>query len=502
MENKAERIIEIASLLNHQVDWNEMLRLINTKTQELFNCGLVKISIFNPLTQNTIKTISENEKNFSPSCLKMVTIHISGWLLLNRKSFFSNNLPQDERFNKGQLENCKTNSAIGTLLVTNNQPFGMMLLLNKNNTEGFTEVDVKLAEDLSEIISPFIHRIEEINKYFNGNLTQNELLNKYSKFGLIGKSDVFIDLLKAVDSAANCDVRVLLEGETGTGKEVVAKAIHKASILSDKKFVVADCASIPENLIESELFGHTKGAFTGAVKDKRGLIEEAEGGTLFIDEINNLQRDLQIKFLRFLQEKEFRSIGANQVKKSNVRIIVASSVKLSKLVKEQKMREELFYRLNVYPIYIPNLNDRCEDIMLLAHHFERKFAIQQNKIVETFDTEIMEYLIHRHWAGNIRELENFIERIVTLAPSNEKIIYRNSLPAEHLDELQNVKNQRMNFGSQFSLTDKMSEIEVQLIREALVHHNWNQSKAAFSLKIPEQTLRYKMHKFHIEKSEN
>lgn len=501
MENKVERIIEIASLLNHQVDWNEMLRLITTKTQELFDCSLVKISIFNPLTQNTIKTISENEKKFSSSCLKMVTINISGWLLQNRITFFSNNLPQDERFAKGQLESCTTNSAIGTLLVTNNQPFGMMLLLNKNNTEGFSEVDVKLAEDLSEIISPFIHRIEEINKYFNGNLTENELLNKYSKFGLLGKSDAFVDLLKAVDSAANCDVRVLLEGETGTGKEIVAKAIHKASYLADKKFVVADCASIPENLIESELFGHTKGAFTGAFKDKRGLIEEADGGTLFIDEINHLQRDVQIKLLRFLQEKEFRPIGANQVKKSNLRIIAASSVKLSRLVQEQKMREELFYRLNVYPIYIPNLNERFEDIMLLAHHFVRKFGVQQNKNVETFDTEIMEYLIHRHWAGNVRELENFIERIVTLAPHNEKIIFRNSLPGEHLEEMQNLKKEKLTTGSRLSLTGKITELEIQMIRESLVRNNWNQSKAAVDLNIPEQTLRYKMHKLKITRPE-
>ena len=293
----------------------------------------------------------------------------------------------------------------------------------------------------------------------------------------------------------------MLEGETGTGKEVVAKAIHKASFLSDKKFVVVDCAAIPENLIESELFGHVKGAFTGAIKDKRGIIEEADGGTLFIDEINHLQRDAQIKLLRFLQEKEFRSIGSNQVKKSNVRIIAASSVKLGKLVKEEKMREELFYRLNVYPIYIPTLNDRFEDIMLLAHHFVRKFALQQNKTVETFDTEIMEYLIHRHWAGNIRELENFIERIVTLSPVNEKIIYRNSLPGEHLEEMQNLKKSKSITGSKLSLTGKITEIEIQIIREALVNNNWNQSKAASALNIPEQTLRYKMHKLKISKPE-
>ena len=501
MNDKINKILELATLLNHQVDWNEMIRLITIKTQELFDCSLVKILIFNPITQNTIRTVSEIEKNFSSSCLKMVTINVSGWLLQNKKTFFSNNLPHDERFSKGLLQNCSTNSAIGTLLVSNNQAFGMMLLLNKNSAAGFTEEDVKIAESLTDVVSPFIYRIEKINEYFNKNLTENELLNKYSKFGLIGKSEVFIDLLKAIDSAANCDVRVLLEGETGTGKEVVAKAIHKASNMSDKKFVVADCATIPENLIESELFGHVKGAFTGAIRDKRGIIEEADGGTLFIDEINHMQRDVQIKFLRFLQEKEFRPIGANQVRKSNVRVIAASSVKLSKLVKEQIMREELFYRLNVYPIYIPTLNDRFEDIMLLAHHFVRKFGLQQNKTVETFDTEIMEYLIHRHWAGNIRELENFIERIVILSPANEKIIFRNCLPGEHLEEMQIFKKSKSITESRISFSGKITEIEVQLIRESLVNNNWNQSKAARALNIPEQTLRYKMHKLKISKPE-
>ena len=182
----------------------------------------------------------------------MVTINFSGWLLQNRRTFFSNNLLHDERFSMGLFENCSIHSAIGTLLITNNLPFGMMLLLNSDSAGEFSENDVKIAEKLTDVVSPFIYRVEKINEYFNKNLTENELLNKYSKFGLIGKSDVFIDLLKAIDSATNCDVRVLLEGETGTGKEVVAKAIHKASNLSDKKFVVADCATIPENLIESE----------------------------------------------------------------------------------------------------------------------------------------------------------------------------------------------------------------------------------------------------------
>ena len=164
MNDKINKILELPTLLNHQVDWNEMIRLITTKTQELTDCSLVKILIFNPITQSTLRTVSEIEKNFSSSCLKMVTINVSGWLLQNKKTFISNNLPQDERFAKMLLQNCSTHSAIGTLLVSNNQAFGMMLMLNKNSAAGFTEEDVKIAESLTDIVSPFIYRIEKINE--------------------------------------------------------------------------------------------------------------------------------------------------------------------------------------------------------------------------------------------------------------------------------------------------------------------------------------------------
>jgi transcriptional regulator with PAS, ATPase and Fis domain len=502
MENKVDKIIDIISLLNHETDFDEMLRLISVKTLELFECDFVKISVFNPITQFTIKTVFKNQKDFNSSCLHLINTNISGWLIKNASVFCSNDLTNDERFIKGLLQDCGIRSALGALLYASNKPIGIILLLNEiNSTRKFNEEDISLVQKLASAISPFVYRIEKIHQYFSPGLSENDLINKYSKFGLIGKSAHFIQLLRSIDSAAKCDVKVLLEGETGTGKELIAKAIHKASQIADKKFVVVDCTAIPDNLIESELFGHTKGAFTGATKEKPGLIEEADGGTLFIDEINLLQRDMQVKLLRFLQEKEFRPIGSNQVKKSNVRIIAATSVSLEKLVREQKMREELFYRLNVYPIHIPSLNERFEDIMLLAHHFIRKFAAQQNKIVETVDSEIMEYLIHRNWSGNIRELENFIERIVTIAPSDEKIIFQNTMPAEYLYEMLNLKRQNLFSGGQISLTEKITEIETHLIRETLVNFNWNQSKAANALNIPEQTLRYKMHKLNITKPE-
>jgi len=496
---KLESIIKLSSMLNHETSFEEMLRLISIKTLQLFDCDFVTISLLNPETQNTIKTVLKDEKEFDSKFIHLVNINISGWVIDNKSSFLSNDLPDDERFKKGLLENCGIKSAIGVLLMTNNKPIGILLILGQNSNKPFTKPDLELAENLASVIPPFIYRLEKIQQYFSCTLPNDELINKYSKLGLIGKSERFLDLLKSVESVAKCDVRVLLEGETGTGKELIAKAIHKASHRSDKKFVVVDCSAISVNLIESELFGHVKGAFTGALKDRIGLVEEADGGTLFIDEINHFPTELQAKMLRFLQEKEFRSVGSNEVRKSDVRVIAASSVSLVKLVEEGKMREELFYRLNVYPVIIPSLNDRMEDITLLAHHFLVKFAAQQNKKVEAIDSELIEYLMNRHWKGNIRELENFIERLVTVALSFDKIISIEVLPAEYQKEFENLKILKTTDGSNLSLIDSLAQLENQLIREALVNNNWNQSKTAKVLGIPEQTLRHKMHRLHIIK---
>ena len=208
---------------------------------------------------------------------------------------------------------------------------------------------------------------------------------------------------------------------------------------------------------------------------------------------------MQSKFLRFLQEKEFRSVGSNEVKKVNVRIISAASVPLIKLVKEKKFREELYYRLNVYPIYVPSLDERAEDIASLVYHFIPIFAHEQKKCLETFDNDLMKFLTHRHWAGNIRELENIVERLVALTPQAHKIIGKDILPKEYIEEMEEEKFPNYAMQSNLSLNARLHDIESQIIREALINHDWNQTRAALSLNIPEQTLRYRMHKLKISK---
>ena len=496
---KLESIIELVQILNQQSSFEEILRIISIKAIQLFDADSAKVMMLNPQTEHTIKTIYKEQKDSFIQDYHLLNVNIAGWVQKHQQSFISSDISKDERFCPDLFKDIEVQSAICVPLNVGNRPIGTLHLLNKRGNKIFTQEDLRLAEKFSYVIAPFLNKVEKIEEYFTCPLPDDDLLNKYVKIGLIGKSKRFIDLLKSIEATSKCNVRVLLEGETGTGKELIAKAIHKFSERNTEKFSVIDCGTIPESLIESEIFGYVKGAFTGAVKDRMGIIEEADNGTLFIDEVCNLPLEMQSKFLRFLQEKEFRSVGSNEVKKVNVRIISAASVPLIKLVKEKKFREELYYRLNVYPIYVPSLDERAEDIASLVYHFIPIFAHEQKKCLETFDNDLMKFLTHRHWAGNIRELENIVERLVALTPPAHKIIGKDILPKEYIEEMEEEKFPNYAMQSNLSLNARLHDIESQIIREALINHDWNQTRAALSLNIPEQTLRYRMHKLKISK---
>jgi transcriptional regulator with PAS, ATPase and Fis domain len=313
--------------------------------------------------------------------------------------------------------------------------------------------------------------------------------------GMLGKSERFIELLQAIEAAARCDVRVLLEGQSGTGKELIARAVHQLSARNNHPFVAIDCGAIPEHLIESELFGYMKGAFTGATQDHTGLIEEAHRGTLFMDEISNLPFGMQAKLLRILQEGDVRPVGSNKLRKVDVRIIATCSASLRKLVDNGKFREDLYYRLHVYPIDVPSLKERKEDIPLLANHFLKKFAGQQQKQTDSFQGAILSFMRQRQWAGNIRELENFVERMVTFAPVDAGALNSELIPPDLREEFE--KFTAIDISDSKSLNERLKEQEEIIIRQALEENNWNQTKAAHSLKISEQLIRYRMKKLGV-----
>lgn len=500
-EQKSESLFELATLLSQQNDFAETLRIVALKAAALVNADVASIMMINPRTQNTVKTIMREGKEISDRLFQFMHSNVSGAVMKSQQSLLIPEVKTDSRFNKMVFKDTEIRSLMCVPFRSEGIIVGCLLVVNKNGERPFDEPALALLEKFAAIAAPFISNVQKLEAYFAPPLPDSSLLPKYEAHGLFGKSKPFVELLKAIESATRCEVRVLLEGQSGTGKELIARAIHRLSARNDHPFIAIDCGAIPANLIESELFGHVKGAFTGATHDRKGLFEEADHGTLFMDEIVNLPIDVQAKLLRVLQEGEIRPVGSNKSRKVEVRIISASSSSLRKLVDQHKFREDLFYRLHVYPIYVPTLNERQDDIPLLANHFLQKFAQQQQKQAKSFQGAVLNFMKHRKWAGNIRELENFVERLVTLASPETSTIDRSLLPKEYQREFKKIAADFEVEPVQKSLQDSLADFEEQLLRKVLAENDWNQSQAARVLQISEGTMRYKIEKLGIVKPE-
>lgn len=305
---------------------------------------------------------------------------------------------------------------------------------------------------------------------------------------MVGVSKVFKALLAMIDKIAPTDATVLIAGESGTGKELVARAIHRKSNRASGPFLAINCASIPRELIESELFGHVKGAFTGAVKDKKGKFELAESGTLLLDEISELPFELQAKLLRVIQERVIEPVGSEQRVTIDVRLLAASNVDLSERVAAGTFREDLFYRLNVIPLRVPALRERSEDISLLLKEFLHRFAPLE---MLTVSDDLMQALQRYHWPGNIRELENLVERMVILRSQNNLTV--GDLPSDFGRTV--ARTDTAHSGDQDNPT--FHEAEKRLIVNALDKFGWNKSRAADYLQIPRHVLIYRMKKYQL-----
>lgn len=317
-----------------------------------------------------------------------------------------------------------------------------------------------------------------------------ELKEKYDFSHIIGTSNAMKLVYEQVTQVARSNATVLLRGESGTGKELIANAIHYNSLRSKKPFVKVNCAALPESLIESELFGHEKGAFTGADRLKRGRFELAEGGTLFLDEIGDLPQQTQIKLLRVLQEREFERVGGTQTLRANIRLIAATNKDLETAIRNGQFREDLYYRLNVFTIFLPPLRERKSDILLLAEHFLEKYEREHNKRVRRISTPAIDMLMSYHYPGNVRELENAIERAVLACDAN--VIHSHHLPPT----LQTAEVSGT--VTDLSLSAAVAAFERGLIQDALKSTRGNVAKAAKLLVSTERILGYKIRKYGIE----
>ena len=313
---------------------------------------------------------------------------------------------------------------------------------------------------------------------------------------MVGTSRHTKNLLKAIEKIAPSRSSVMITGPTGVGKELVARAIHDASPRRDRPFVALNCAALAPGVLESELFGHEKGAFTGATERKIGRFEKADTGTLFLDEVGEIDGNIQVKLLRVLQDGEFERVGGNQTIKVDVRVVAATNRDLSQAIQEGRFREDFYYRLNVFSLNVAPLRERRDDIPALIDHFLRKFSMEMGKDITGVDDDVIGFFLRYPWPGNVRELENVLERAMVLVEGNT--ITRDELPQELLFAQEEPEPEPQPAEPEGSLVERTDRMEAELIRGALERFHWNKTKAAQHLGIKRTTLQYKIKKYGLE----
>ncbi|MCZ6785343.1 MAG: sigma-54 dependent transcriptional regulator [Proteobacteria bacterium] len=328
-------------------------------------------------------------------------------------------------------------------------------------------------------------------------ILQSQLRSRYKFESIVGKSGSLQQVLEIVEKVADTESTVLITGESGTGKELFARALHYNSRRAGRLLVTVNCGAIPEELLESELFGHVKGAFTNAIQSREGRFTVANGGTIFLDEIGDMSPNLQVKLLRVLQDRTFEPVGSSKTLKVDVRIIAATNQDLPRLIEEKRFREDLYYRLNVIPIEVPPLRERPEDIPLLVHHFLDVANQERGTRIETVSDEAMQTLVEYSWPGNVRELENLIERLVVLRPEGE--ITSDSLPSQFHEKHDPQGRTPRVPSTGLSFNEVVDNLESDLIMQALEQTHWNKNQAAQLLGLNRTTLLEKIKKKGLEK---
>jgi len=363
-------------------------------------------------------------------------------------------------------------------------------VLNEGEKKYFYELVDLVAQEIVTFHTEITKREERISAL------NNQLGTRYSYDSMIGKSKPMQDLYSMLDKIKNSESTVLVQGENGTGKELIARAIHFNSPRKDAQFVTVNCSAFNENLLDSELFGHVKGSFTGAIKDKKGLFEAADKGTLFLDEIGDMSPTMQVKLLRVLQNGSLTPVGGTEVRNTDVRVVAATNKDLKDMVETGTFREDLYYRINVINLVVPPLRDRKDDIPVLLDHFLSRGCKEKSLPLKNFAKRAMEKIFDYPWPGNIRELENEVERLIVLSGEDPRI------PAELLSQRirdfgENSKVQGVRVAGK--LKDALEELEKTMIREGLRRTNWNKSRLAKELGISRAGLIMKVEKYGLDK---
>jgi Nif-specific regulatory protein len=412
---------------------------------------------------------------------------IAGQVVRTRRPALASDVSNDDQHFKGvdQYSKFETRDLIAAPMVTNGVVVGVIEVLNRVDGS-FTHQDVELLQVFANLAANAVSNAQKHEIVVRERHTL--MIGARGEIQIVGNSPSWCETLKHCEKVAASDATALLLGETGTGKELLAKFIHHKSKRAERPFVAVNCGALSETLLESELFGHEKGAFTGATQQKQGRFEWAEKGTIFLDEIGDVSPATQVRLLRILQEREFNRVGGNAAIAADVRVIAATNRNLDQAVADGQFRKDLFYRLNVFPIVLPPLRNRREDIARLAAHFARKAAAEFKSPPPDLSSDALATLAAHDWPGNVRELQNVIERAVLLADGS--ILEPSHLPPD-ISALYEEKASGDRGG--------LRNYERAMIIRALEDHQWNQTKAAEALDISRDNLRYRVKKYKIKR---
>ncbi len=490
---RLEALNRLAEVISASLEVEPILQTILQESLALTHAAAGAILSFEPQEARPIHTLFKSGESGSGQLNSAFSDLVGGWVLKNRAPLTVDCFPDDPRFSSARSWFPQIEAVLAVPMLVQNEISGIIIL---TKTEKFTLEDLDLMRIVATQCGQLLENAKHFQQIYRENLAlRREVERCYDFHGIIGASPAMQRVFDLLERIIPGEARILIEGESGTGKELIAKTIHYSGPRKEKKFIAVDCGALPENLLESELFGHVKGAFTGAVADKQGLFEQADGGTLFLDEIANTSLAFQAKLLRSIQEGEIKPVGASQLRKVDVRIIAATGQPLQEKVAAGEFREDLYYRLNVIRVTLPALRRRQEDLPLLAKHFLTRFAEKAGKDCCSFSPAAMRILEAHRWPGNIRELENVVERAVALARPEEKEITPELLP-EHLTVGEGAIAVAVRQGGGM-LPAAIEILERQMISEALQAHNSNRTETAEALGITRQTLISKIKKYGL-----
>ncbi len=498
-QERLKLLLEITNRVVSKLDLPDLLREISANIRRVLNCNVVGVRLPDPETGELVMTGIDSKSEVPPNLTTSLVKRSTESVFRTRK--IARLASKDIAAEPG-IAAAGTKSLCMFPLVSHDRVLGV-LGLGSVQENAFSDDDVSfLGQVANQIalavenalaygeISHLKDQLARENVYL-----ESEIRSELHFDDIVGTSKALQRVLKEVETVAPTDSTVLIYGETGTGKELIARALHSLSARKSNAFVKLNCAAIPTGLLESELFGHEKGAFTGAISQRVGRFEVAHRGTIFLDEIGEIPLELQPKLLRVLQEREFERLGSSRTLRSDARLIAATNRDLKEMVDQQKFRSDLYYRLNVFPIRVPALRDRKEDIPLLVRHFVQEFSRRNNRAIHTIPSEAMEVLVRYSWPGNIRELQNVIERAV--------IISRGPVLTVAISELDAEIAPKRDADSNESLQDTLNETERSQILRALEAANWvisGPQGAAARLGMKRSTLQLRMQKLGIRVS--